>query len=165
MWLAEKGGQIYSHPYDLGAYENLTMVFFLSVLLSSVKNVCTLLKALGHLERVTFQSKLFYIHLYISCFSLVGMYLLWYYLLFFYSILHIHYIQTMFDCCRYLVQIPAVGHSPHRDILDLDSAFVQPMIMLLLHQCQNEAFSVHNLSLHWFENKTYQCDGLDGPIL
>ncbi|XP_021825521.1 probable protein S-acyltransferase 16 [Prunus avium] len=26
MWLAEKGGQIYSHPYDLGAYENLTMV-------------------------------------------------------------------------------------------------------------------------------------------
>lgn len=149
MWLAEKGGQIYSHPYDLGAYENLTMVFFLSVLLSFVKNICTLLKALGHLERVTLQSKLVYIHLYISCLSLVGMYMLWYYLLFFYSILHIHYIQAMFDCCRYLVQIPAVGHSPHRDILDLDSASVQPMIMLLLHQCQNEAFSIHHLGLHW----------------
>ncbi|XP_024028589.1 probable protein S-acyltransferase 16 [Morus notabilis] len=26
MWLAEKGGQVYSHPYDLGAYENLTTV-------------------------------------------------------------------------------------------------------------------------------------------
>ncbi|KAL5549876.1 hypothetical protein UlMin_000052 [Ulmus minor] len=26
MWLAEKGGNVYSHPYDLGAYENLTMV-------------------------------------------------------------------------------------------------------------------------------------------
>lgn len=26
MWLAEKGGQIYKHPYDLGVYENLTMV-------------------------------------------------------------------------------------------------------------------------------------------
>lgn len=27
MWLAEKGGQIYSHPYDLGAYQNLSTVF------------------------------------------------------------------------------------------------------------------------------------------
>ncbi|KAK2657836.1 hypothetical protein Ddye_010888 [Dipteronia dyeriana] len=26
MWLAEKGGQIYKHPYDLGVYENLTTV-------------------------------------------------------------------------------------------------------------------------------------------
>ncbi|XP_062095613.1 probable protein S-acyltransferase 16 [Humulus lupulus] len=26
MWLAEKGGNIYSHPYDLGAFENLTTV-------------------------------------------------------------------------------------------------------------------------------------------
>ncbi|KAL6138749.1 hypothetical protein ACLB2K_064028 [Fragaria x ananassa] len=26
MWLAEKGGQIYSHPYDLGAYQNLSTV-------------------------------------------------------------------------------------------------------------------------------------------
>lgn len=26
MWLAEKGGNVYSHPYDLGAYENLTTV-------------------------------------------------------------------------------------------------------------------------------------------
>ncbi|XP_022747748.1 probable protein S-acyltransferase 16 isoform X3 [Durio zibethinus] len=26
MWLAEKGGNVYNHPYDLGAYENLTMV-------------------------------------------------------------------------------------------------------------------------------------------
>ncbi|KAJ8423517.1 hypothetical protein Cgig2_024206 [Carnegiea gigantea] len=24
MWLAEKGGEVYRHPYDLGAYENLT---------------------------------------------------------------------------------------------------------------------------------------------
>ncbi|KAM5560161.1 putative protein S-acyltransferase 16 [Rosa sericea] len=26
MWLAEKGGQIYSHPYDLGTYQNLSTV-------------------------------------------------------------------------------------------------------------------------------------------
>lgn len=26
MWLAEKGGNIYKHPYDIGAYENLTTV-------------------------------------------------------------------------------------------------------------------------------------------
>ncbi|XP_050242552.1 probable protein S-acyltransferase 16 isoform X1 [Quercus robur] len=26
MWLAEKGGNVYTHPYDLGAYENLTTV-------------------------------------------------------------------------------------------------------------------------------------------
>ncbi|GFZ10977.1 DHHC-type zinc finger family protein [Actinidia rufa] len=24
MWLAEKGGDVYSHPYNVGAYENLT---------------------------------------------------------------------------------------------------------------------------------------------
>jgi len=26
LWLAEKGGSIYKHPYDLGPYENLTSV-------------------------------------------------------------------------------------------------------------------------------------------
>ncbi|PIN17064.1 putative DHHC-type Zn-finger protein [Handroanthus impetiginosus] len=26
MWLAEKGGQLYSHPYDIGVYENLTAI-------------------------------------------------------------------------------------------------------------------------------------------
>lgn len=26
MWLAEKGGNVYSHPYDLGAFENLSTV-------------------------------------------------------------------------------------------------------------------------------------------
>ncbi|XP_022145736.1 probable protein S-acyltransferase 16 isoform X2 [Momordica charantia] len=26
MWLAEKGGNMYSHPYDLGAFENLTTI-------------------------------------------------------------------------------------------------------------------------------------------
>ncbi|EOY07479.1 DHHC-type zinc finger family protein isoform 2 [Theobroma cacao] len=26
MWLAEKGGNVYKHPYDLGSYENLTTV-------------------------------------------------------------------------------------------------------------------------------------------
>ncbi|XP_050238112.1 probable protein S-acyltransferase 16 [Mercurialis annua] len=26
MWLAEKGGDVYKHPYDIGAYENLTTV-------------------------------------------------------------------------------------------------------------------------------------------
>lgn len=26
MWLAEKGGYLYSHPYDLGAYENIISV-------------------------------------------------------------------------------------------------------------------------------------------
>uniref|UniRef100_A0A7C9CSR3 S-acyltransferase n=1 Tax=Opuntia streptacantha TaxID=393608 RepID=A0A7C9CSR3_OPUST len=26
MWLAEKGGELYRHPYDLGAFENLTSV-------------------------------------------------------------------------------------------------------------------------------------------
>lgn len=29
MWLAEKGGQVYKHPYDIGAYENLTLVIIL----------------------------------------------------------------------------------------------------------------------------------------
>ncbi|KAL6574704.1 hypothetical protein OROMI_011989 [Orobanche minor] len=26
MWLAEKGGQLYSHPYDIGVYDNLTEI-------------------------------------------------------------------------------------------------------------------------------------------
>lgn len=26
MWLAEKGGNVYMHPYDLGTFENLTTV-------------------------------------------------------------------------------------------------------------------------------------------
>lgn len=26
MWLAEKGGDVYTHPYDLGVYENLSTV-------------------------------------------------------------------------------------------------------------------------------------------
>ncbi|CAO2820303.1 unnamed protein product [Amaranthus hypochondriacus] len=26
MWLAEKGGEVYKHPYDLGAFDNLTSV-------------------------------------------------------------------------------------------------------------------------------------------
>ncbi|XP_022767565.1 probable protein S-acyltransferase 16 isoform X2 [Durio zibethinus] len=26
MWLAEKGGNVYKHPYDLGAYENITTI-------------------------------------------------------------------------------------------------------------------------------------------
>uniref|UniRef100_A0A5B7AWB2 S-acyltransferase n=2 Tax=Davidia involucrata TaxID=16924 RepID=A0A5B7AWB2_DAVIN len=32
MWLAEKGGDVYSHPYDLGVYENLTLVLGPSIL-------------------------------------------------------------------------------------------------------------------------------------
>ncbi|KAK3445224.1 hypothetical protein EUGRSUZ_A01284 [Eucalyptus grandis] len=32
MWLAEKGGSVYNHPYDLGAYENLTMELRMIVL-------------------------------------------------------------------------------------------------------------------------------------
>ncbi|XP_057971856.1 probable protein S-acyltransferase 16 isoform X2 [Malania oleifera] len=32
MWLAEKGGTVYKHPYDLGAYENLTTVLGPSIL-------------------------------------------------------------------------------------------------------------------------------------
>lgn len=36
MWLAEKVGNMYRHPYDLGVYENLVSVrigsFFLSYL-------------------------------------------------------------------------------------------------------------------------------------
>ncbi|XP_021759218.1 probable protein S-acyltransferase 16 isoform X1 [Chenopodium quinoa] len=31
MWLAEKGGEVYRHPYDLGAFENLTLVLGPSV--------------------------------------------------------------------------------------------------------------------------------------
>jgi len=26
MWLAEKGGDLYHHPYDLGVYDNLISV-------------------------------------------------------------------------------------------------------------------------------------------
>jgi len=33
MWLAEKGGQVYKHPYDIGAYENLTLVIILILFL------------------------------------------------------------------------------------------------------------------------------------
>ncbi|GMH30072.1 hypothetical protein Nepgr_031915 [Nepenthes gracilis] len=32
MWLAEKGGEIYMHPYDLGPFENLTSVLGPSIL-------------------------------------------------------------------------------------------------------------------------------------
>ncbi|KAJ4849171.1 putative protein S-acyltransferase 16 [Turnera subulata] len=32
MWLAEKGGNVYKHPYDVGAYENLTTVLGPNVL-------------------------------------------------------------------------------------------------------------------------------------
>lgn len=32
MWLAEKGGDVYAHPYDLGTYENLTAVLGPSIL-------------------------------------------------------------------------------------------------------------------------------------
>ncbi|KAH0927616.1 hypothetical protein HID58_019872 [Brassica napus] len=32
MWLAEKGGQVYKHPYDIGAYENLTLILGPNVL-------------------------------------------------------------------------------------------------------------------------------------
>uniref|UniRef100_A0A452Z9D3 Uncharacterized protein n=1 Tax=Aegilops tauschii subsp. strangulata TaxID=200361 RepID=A0A452Z9D3_AEGTS len=31
MWLAEKGGDLYHHPYDLGVYENLISVLGRSI--------------------------------------------------------------------------------------------------------------------------------------
>lgn len=37
MWLAEKGGQLYSHPYDIGAYENLTDVSSISLSVSAIQ--------------------------------------------------------------------------------------------------------------------------------
>ncbi|KAL2934279.1 putative protein S-acyltransferase 16 [Bienertia sinuspersici] len=36
MWLAEKGGEVYRHPYDLGAYENLASLKFIGVLPSNL---------------------------------------------------------------------------------------------------------------------------------
>jgi hypothetical protein len=41
MWLAEKGGDLYHHPYDLGVYENLISVrtFTYSVVLYESINV------------------------------------------------------------------------------------------------------------------------------
>ena len=36
MWLAEKGGNVYSHPYDLGAFENLTTVLAIVYFSSSL---------------------------------------------------------------------------------------------------------------------------------
>lgn len=51
MWLAEKGGSVYSHPYDLGAYENLATVFELP---------CTLLHILMiGVQKLLFVSWLF----------------------------------------------------------------------------------------------------------
>ncbi|CAN8269525.1 unnamed protein product [Cochlearia groenlandica] len=32
MWLAEKGGQVYKHPYDIGVYENLTLILGQNIL-------------------------------------------------------------------------------------------------------------------------------------
>lgn len=32
MWIAKNGGSVYKHPYDLGAYENLTSVLGPSIL-------------------------------------------------------------------------------------------------------------------------------------
>lgn len=42
MWLAEKGGDVYSHPYDLGAYENL-----ISVLGPNI--ICWIWPSCGHI--------------------------------------------------------------------------------------------------------------------
>lgn len=36
MWLAEKGGSVYSHPYDLGPFENLTTVLYIFSLASAL---------------------------------------------------------------------------------------------------------------------------------
>ncbi|KAG6437160.1 hypothetical protein SASPL_102071 [Salvia splendens] len=57
MWLAEKGGQIYSHPYDIGTFENLTAVSALSVsclllqdlLILGPKVLCWLCPSSGHI--------------------------------------------------------------------------------------------------------------------
>ncbi|CAH9100937.1 unnamed protein product [Cuscuta epithymum] len=42
MWLAEKGGHLYSHPYDLGAYENILSILGPNVL-------CWLIPTAGHI--------------------------------------------------------------------------------------------------------------------
>ncbi|KAL1545599.1 putative protein S-acyltransferase 16 [Salvia divinorum] len=42
MWLAEKGGQIYSHPYDIGTFENLTAIL-------GPKVLCWLCPSSGHI--------------------------------------------------------------------------------------------------------------------
>lgn len=39
MWLAEKGGNVYRHPYDIGAYENLTTVRTLFSFFSCLKSL------------------------------------------------------------------------------------------------------------------------------
>ncbi|XP_073310997.1 probable protein S-acyltransferase 16 [Primulina huaijiensis] len=43
MWLAEKGGEIYLHPYDIGVYENLTMILGPNIL-------CWFCPMSGHLD-------------------------------------------------------------------------------------------------------------------
>lgn len=39
MWLAEKGGDLYHHPYDLGVYENLISVRRLDYFLFAKKRL------------------------------------------------------------------------------------------------------------------------------
>lgn len=55
MWLAEKGGQLYSHPYDIGAYENLSTVspFFLSCLLLVHSNRYIILKMVSNYKSLS----------------------------------------------------------------------------------------------------------------
>lgn len=43
MWLAEKGGDLYHHPYDLGVYENLISVRRLDYFLFAKKRLNNLL--------------------------------------------------------------------------------------------------------------------------
>ncbi|KAL0451135.1 UNVERIFIED_CONTAM: putative protein S-acyltransferase 16 [Sesamum latifolium] len=51
MWLAEKGGQLYSHPYDIGVYENLTAILGPTIL-------CWLCPTTGHVgSGLRFQTK------------------------------------------------------------------------------------------------------------
>lgn len=59
---------------------------------------------------------------------------------FFYACLfmvHIHNMNWFEWLFRYLVQISSAGYVPHQGILVQVSTSAQPIIMLLVHQCQN----------------------------
>lgn len=132
MCVAEKGGYVYSHPYDLGAYENLISVrdhssFFVSfrtVLLSSLM--------------ITFKSSTFsfYRHINLSCFAIE------------FQLRHTYFIALMFNfyqICfpwqfRFQVQMSFAGHSPPQDILVLAFVFGQDLMTYLGRQHQNECF-------------------------
>lgn len=119
MWLAEKGGALYSHPYDIGAYDNLTDVS--SPISSIIVSVfCCLMREKPFIDAylknlvsliIVFTSK-------IQTF--------------------IFNLSQLFLCetARFWVQRFFSGFAPHLDILVLVFVFEPSTINIWVHQLQ-----------------------------